>query len=371
MHLSLRHHGWARGLLVALSAGACQAVDHRMGSAQDGEDPGAGGNGAGGDVIFGSFTSESTSDSGGSGAGGSEAGGSEAGGAEAANDSGTSGGGASSMASISGADSTGGSAGDGASDEPLVPDSCTDELAVYEDIWCQYSAICGQEVVTIRCDGAADVFDCDCGLLDDPSRSFELAGVSSADACSHMIPLCLNSPQVDAGAFECTPSYEHDGPGLCILDGDCTREGVIGAAHFVESYLRQSDCGETESGWTCGCGNPDDGSFEISGSSNDPQCLDAFDWCGGQEVQPGGSRTCTPTGQTTLDDYCYADLQCETPVMLSGREGTLVEVDRLYCQFASGEFYSCSCTDNGEPEVTVLSDPLTACSQAVAACNER
>lgn len=250
-----------------------------------------------------------------------------------------------------------------------IPDSCKVTIDLQEEDSCSLQVECGDARPLAKCHGTGSAFTCDC--FDSKAVvTYRLNGVTLDEACPHAVAACLNWPDLDAEPYDCTLTDEVDEPDYCIADGKCTRDGVIGEAEFTEFHDRLSDCSAVGSGWSCGCGLPTGNRFKLANATSTPQCADAFEWCALDGVELKGSRKCTLMGLSTTDESCTADVECVSPALLSGEEGTMHEDDAVDCYRGESGRYACSCS-LGAPHSTEVTadDPESACSAAVKQCD--
>jgi hypothetical protein len=347
--------------LVALSAAACDAVDHPVGAT----DSSTGGNVAStGDSVSGTATATTGKVS---GAGGSQ---SDADGAATTGKvSGTGGSANDADGGENSADggensADGGETGDGGD----LPDDCTWVLGSYDGYECEVEVDCAGTPASSFCSTVDDYFECEC-LHTNPVQGFHLTGTTLDDACRLTLSACLSYPELEAGPYECLPSTNDvDEPDHCLSDAFCTREGVIGAANFTEGQERIAECFGGPSGWTCTCDSQPGLLFELPTPTSSPQCLDARDWCVGLDVERIGSRSCHVMERGEGEDICGASVECERAVTLSGQEAMMYEMDRVECSLVSEGLYQCRCSGEGPYTEVAAEDLVSACENGVSVC---
>lgn len=374
MNISHTIRFWPVGVLVALSGAACDAVDHPVGTEKENLL-----NEGGGDNAANATTTTTTTGAGGSNAGANSATTGAAGAHDGANSA------------------TTGAASSSAWGGLPIPDSCTilptDEytststtggsvLAQCElAVECDDEDIRGLDIdrvtptwVSAHCMEAPDAEDdsifCDCANVTG-NISYNLTGVTIADACTHALAACLQWPELEASPLECVPSIddeEVDEPDHCIVHDSCTREGVIGDANFSERQSRFTDCTAGPSGWTCACGSPlYTVGFEIP--SDEPNCPDARAWCANQDVERIGTRTCEVTSlYEQRVDSCVATVECQQAVTLSGQEALMYSDDYIRCSTSSDGDYLCHCAQEDAHTKVAAEDLLSACAKTVTLC---
>src|SRR6187549_2794614 len=216
------------GVLAALSATACNSVNHTVG--EKGKDESLERTGGGDSAV---------------GVGGNGA-------AEistkGASDNGIGGGGGWLTTSINVSSAANTDAGGFVSWGDLpIPDGCW-EVNLFQDLAeCELEATCNGNPVSSRCFAFDDFFECEC-----PSSlgEFSLTGITMPDACAHALQVCMNWAELESGALECIPTDETDETDFCLWDGMCMFDGVVGDANFAAAYDVQSDCSKDGSGWT-------------------------------------------------------------------------------------------------------------------------
>ena len=83
--------------------------------------------------------------------------------------------------------------------------------------------------------------------------------------------------------------------------------------------------------------------FEIPSGTSMTPCLDARDWCAGEELELGGNRECNLSAITAGPDSCAAWMDCQQAVLVSGVEATMYETVPLQCWRGADGSYECSC----------------------------
>lgn len=253
-----------------------------------------------------------------------------------------------------------------------IPASCT---PIYEDQTdgdCQLDVECAEGRAHTICVVERDGIECNCSSRD---IWYRVEGVELSDACAHGLALCFERPKLETTPFECTPRQETHEPSECVAVADCTREGTVGRASFTELQPRRATCVAEGSGWRCLCERPTDASFELPASTGDSQCLDARAWCAGEDLELVGGQTCTTKVQPPAEDEdgstCFADIECERQVLLSGQAVTMHEATWVACNPRLGGGYDCQCLEDSDSTEVDAMDAASACTLAGAACRPR
>ena len=252
-----------------------------------------------------------------------------------------------------------------------VPSTCvTTSTEYWDDQSCGLEVNCAGAPMVAKCfmewDGASCF--CDGQFL---VGSYDFIGLNMEEACPYTIAACLHAPPFEAEPYECMPGYDAQNGEACFSEASCERDAVMGEVELTETSVHTTGCTAGTTGWVCSCDGPVYGvKFEIPSGTSMTPCLDARDWCGGEELELGGNRACSPSELTLGPDSCAAWMDCKQAVLVSGVEATMYETVSLQCWRGPDGSYECSCLSLVSQGSFYVDAPASAdaCDAAVDIC---
>ena len=277
-------------------------------------------------------------------------------------------GGGPSVATVTGSATSGGTMEWG--DLP-VPNTCVTTRTEYrDDEHCSLDVNCAGAPIAATCYIEGNTAACSCdGQFQ--GGSYVFIGLNVGNACPYTIAACLHAPPFEAEPYECLPGYDVQDGEACYSRAECERDAVMGEVELTESGLHITRCTAGTTGWDCSCHGPVYGvRFEIPSGTSMTPCLDARDWCGGEELELVGNRDCTQNELTAGPDSCAAWMDCKQAVLVSGVEATMYETVSLQCWRGPDGSYECSCLSLVSQGSFYVDAPASAdaCDAAVDIC---
>lgn len=164
-------------------------------------------------------------------------------------------------------------------------------------------------------------------------------------------------------------SRANDDADSCSAADACTRDAALGEVQIAESHERSYGCETSDVGLTCTCNGPVENLwFELPGSTiSADSCDDVGNWCLGEELERSGERECVPIQKQWDVEICIGQIECEEPVLASGREATRYDIVELRCDLTSDARYECACPELGSFSIDA-EDAESACYEAVEMC---
>lgn len=237
--------------------------------------------------------------------------------------------------------------------------------AVYAvDVTCSGAPM--RALCTTEWDGA-DCF-CDSDFL---AGGFDFLGLTVEEAIPYTIAACLQANPFEAEPYECIRGYDVHNADACFLETECARDAVMGEVTLTEAGVHTTRCSKGTKGWTCTCSSPVYGvAFLVPTLNSTTACVEARDWCQGQELELSGKRDCTRTELSVTPDSCSAWMECTQAVVASGMQATMFETKPLECRGAGDGRYECSCLSQVSQGSFYVDAPDSAgaCDAAVDIC---
>ena len=248
--------------------------------------------------------------------------------------------------------------------EVPVPEGCqmTGRHQIYNDE-CDLEANCDDGLVSAGCFLEGSDYACGCS-----GSRFAVYGVGAKEACLYALNGCVRSAAFEAGPFYCDITSAEDYPEGCSSRRECSRVASVGDVKLSEFVDTQVACRMGAWGFECACPTTiDNVRFEGLGATSTALCLEAHDWCGGDNLELSGERACNSIPQASFSDLCTTDLSCERDVLASGMEATMFDASVVQCSTRDDGMYSCEC-----PELSLFyveaPDLDSACSAATDRC---
>jgi hypothetical protein len=234
--------------------------------------------------------------------------------------------------------------------------------------YCQSSYRCENGYLETLCKDAGNGNGyCEC-FGSNGARSFELSGVTGADACNAIANLCLGQGPQPTGDEECTLAYTSAGTDSCQRQERCTQK--LEDSDSTLTRTRGVQCQGNPLSCYCDSGNR----YNVDSLEPAAACERLLDYCDEPAVPGEGPLTCVPQMQGSGQGFCslYEECSNETDVG-DGISAVSVQARYTTCSTSGTGTSLCNCsgsTQNFQFEVDTPTDGLAQCQSVNAICHE-
>lgn len=282
-------------------------------------------------------------------------------------------------------------------DLELGDETCATRYGTSNPHWCDAELACGRSIgidlpsgveawlvdyTSVQCEGADEEssFDCSC-VRDGTTTNYYAISQADADVCGPLADFCKSGEQPvfgdEASCVETSNEYSSDS---CLQTQTCTRTAELtDLVQLGESETFSSSCEELDDTTSrCRCWDDEtNDSFLVESDAEPAACTTAFLNCAEDAtIEVQGDAECALASLSSDAGYCNAELTCEQPVTVDGREAIAEgRLGFLCMQETPGEPWWCSCSSSEGTATFELgvesASTSEVCAAAPAACIEQ
>lgn len=213
-----------------------------------------------------------------------------------------------------------------------------------------------------------------CGFrFHDTTKGYDLSFTGSSFSCGPLLEFCLGTTAPDfADPRSCVVTDETSTVAGCDRSDICSHpEPTTELSTFPTVEARYASCEPADGGGaSCYCSGQDSTfSFHVASAPDDTTCAAVITSCEPTaEIKVTGDVKCQQQAQTSNPDNCDADLSCQQPATVDGRD--IVADGRMMVRCARqarGKPWVCSCASD---QLTATFSLGTATGTSQQACGQ-